>query len=214
MISYSHKRRAAANYLKTVYFDHPDWVPCAVNFLPATWIKYREDLEELVLSHPRVFPGFRKGQVDFDFKSGFWLPTYELGRHTDSWGVVWENIQRGCDSIVAEEPLTDWSAFAEWKKRLPDPDRDDWFGPRNWDAVRGNIETARRDGNLAWAGPLMHGHFFMQFEGLYLPEGGLMLKAECGPDVPLANIDAICRVLERLCRLPDAAAQRISENCT
>jgi uroporphyrinogen decarboxylase len=29
------------------------------------------------------------------------------------------------------------------------------------------------------------------------PEGGLMLTAECGPDVPLENIDAICRALDK-----------------
>ena len=42
------------------------------------------------------------------------------------------------------------------------------------------------------------------FEGLYLKEGGLMLIAECGPDVPLENIDAICSAFEKLCNLPDA----------
>lgn len=360
MTRYDGKKRSTANFLKAVYFDHPEWVPCTVSFLPATWIKYREKLEEVVLSHPRVFPGFRKGQLDFDFKKGFWVETYELGRHTDCWGVVWENIRRGCDSIVVKEPLTDWQDFAAWKKRLPDPDKDDWFGPRNWENVRNWLESARRNGGLVWAGPLMHGHFFMQlyylrgfenlmvdlatgeprlqelidcilkynvavirrymefkpdimgfgedlgmqaslpispgmwrrwikpgyeamcgpcrdrgipvflhsdghileiipdlietgvrilnpqfrangleglvkvargkvcieqdldrqmfpfatpsqiedhitevYEGLYLPEGGLMLKAECGPDVPLKIIDAICGVLEKVCRLPE-----------
>ena len=29
------------------------------------------------------------------------------------------------------------------------------------------------------------------------PEGGLWLTAECGPDVPLANIEAICQAVER-----------------
>jgi hypothetical protein len=30
-----------------------------------------------------------------------------------------------------------------------------------------------------------------------------MLFAECEPDVPLENIDAICTVLERVCNLPE-----------
>ena len=97
--------RSAENYLKAIRFERPEWVPSSVSLLPASWIKYREDLEEVVLSHPRVFPGFRKGQVDFDFHDGFSLPTYDLGRRTDCWGVVWENIRRGCDSIPVEEPL-------------------------------------------------------------------------------------------------------------
>lgn len=360
MLCYAGRNRRTVNYLKAVHFDSPEWVPCAVHFLPATWIQYREELENLVLSHPRIFPGFRKGQVDFDFKKGFWLPTYELGRHTDCWGVVWENIQRGFDSIVVEEPLKEWANFAHWKQHVPDPSRDDWFGPRDWQGVRRHLDEARGRGDLAWASPLMHGHFFMQlyylrgfenllvdmamedpllqelidcllrynvevvrrqlelkpdivgfgedlgmqtalpvspamwrrwvkpgyeamcgpcrdrgipvylhsdghildiipdlietgvrvlnpqirangleglvkvargkvcldqdldrqlfpfatpaqiethinevFDGLYRPEGGLMFKAECGPDVPMANIDAICRTLETRCRLPE-----------
>lgn len=33
---------------------------------------------------------------------------------------------------------------------------------------------------------------------LYLPEGGLMLSAECAADVPLENIETICSTLERM----------------
>lgn len=37
-------------------------------------------------------------------------------------------------------------------------------------------------------------------EKLYLPEGGLMMKAEiCGADVPLENIEAICQAMEEFC---------------
>jgi hypothetical protein len=34
-------------------------------------------------------------------------------------------------------------------------------------------------------------------EKLGAPEGGLWLLAECGPDVPLGNIEAVCRSLEK-----------------
>ena len=34
-------------------------------------------------------------------------------------------------------------------------------------------------------------------EKLGSPEGGLWLIAECGPDVPLENIEAICCALEK-----------------
>ena len=33
---------------------------------------------------------------------------------------------------------------------------------------------------------------------LYMPEGGLMLTAECAADVPLENIETICSTLERM----------------
>ncbi|MEZ4733105.1 MAG: uroporphyrinogen decarboxylase family protein [Caldilineaceae bacterium] len=45
-------------------------------------------------------------------------------------------------------------------------------------------------------------HIGAVFEALYLPQGGLMLHAECEPDVSLENIDAICRVLEKVCQPP------------
>ena len=34
-------------------------------------------------------------------------------------------------------------------------------------------------------------------EALGSPEGGLWLKAECGPDVPIENIEAVCQALEK-----------------
>ena len=33
---------------------------------------------------------------------------------------------------------------------------------------------------------------------MYMPEGGLMLVAECAADVPLENIETICCTLERM----------------
>ena len=35
-------------------------------------------------------------------------------------------------------------------------------------------------------------------KAMYLPQGGLMLVAECAADVPLENIEAICSTLERM----------------
>ncbi len=40
-------------------------------------------------------------------------------------------------------------------------------------------------------------HVRQAIEILGAPEGGLMLKAECAPDVPLENIEAICEALEK-----------------
>ncbi|MCP4541751.1 MAG: hypothetical protein GY832_31855, partial [Chloroflexi bacterium] len=45
-------------------------------------------------------------------------------------------------------------------------------------------------------------HIGAVFEQLFLPQGGLMLYAECEPDVPLENVDAICTALEKTCNPP------------
>jgi hypothetical protein len=357
MTDYEGRNRQTVNLLKTIHFDSPEWTPCSVGLLPATWMKHRETLEDLVLAHPKVFPGVKKGATDFD---KVWSPLYELGRRVDCWGVTWENIERGMDSLDVGHPLEDWDAFETWKP--PDPMKHGQFGPApDWEAVGRGFEEAKARGDLAAAWPLPHGFMYMLlyylrgfenlmidlatddprlhrliaviqdynttligrcldlgaeylmlgedlgmqkslpmspamwrkflkpcfeamygpcrdagipvymhsdghileiipdlievgvsvlnpqicanglaglqdvargkvalnqdldrqmfpfatpseiadhvgevFEGLYLKEGGLMLIAECGPDVPLENIDAICSAFEKLCNLPDA----------
>ncbi|MFB3894432.1 MAG: uroporphyrinogen decarboxylase family protein [Phycisphaerae bacterium] len=192
MIDYLGRTRRTVNFLKTILFDYPEWTPARVNFLPAAWIKHRERLEELVLAHPRVFPGFKKGSVDFDFTAGIGNPLYELGRHTDCWGTVWNNIARGFDSQVDVEPLADWAAFDEWKKRLPDPMKDDQFGPRTeWDKLKANMDRARAAGGLAESGPLPHGFFFMR---LYYLRGleNLMVDMATGEE----RLGELIRIIE------------------
>ncbi len=155
-LSYEDRNRHTINFIKTITFDHPEWTPCRVGLLPATWIKYRDELEEVVLAHPGVFPGYEKGSRDFEEIGN---PLYEVGRHIDCWGVVWENIERGLDSIPIVHPLEDWSALDDY--RPPDPLKDDSWGPRDWVQVRRSLEESRRQGNLATGGGLMHGFMYM-----------------------------------------------------
>jgi len=357
MISYQGRSRVTVNYLKTLYFDYPEWTICNVSLMPATWLKYRERLEEIVLAHPRIFPGYVKGSRNFDDVGT--LPLYQPGFHTDCWGVVWQNIERGLDSISVNHPLEDWAALDSFVP--PDPMKDGAWGPQpDWADVQRGMQEAVRKGGLAWGGGLPHGFMYMNlyylrgfdnlmldlatddprvyrliamiesynaavvakyvelgaeimgfgddlgnqkalpmspamwrkfikpsysrilapcrardipvtlhtdghileiipdlidvgvrllnpqirangleglqrmargklalhqdldrqlfpfatpseleehigtvYEGLYLPEGGLTLNAECEPDVPLENIDAICTILERICKLPE-----------
>ncbi len=203
MISYSGKNRAAVNWLKAMYFDSPEWTPCNVGTLPAVWIKHREAFEALVLEHPRVFPAYKKGSVDFDFPNGFGAPTYEPGRYTDCWGSVWENIMRGMEAQVVVEPLSEWSAFENWKKHLPDPIKNFEWGPRDLTALAEGIAQAKRRGDMAWARCLMHGHFFMR---LYYLRGFENLMVDIATDEPLLrelaeivtcyNVAAVAKVME------------------
>ena len=171
MIGYTGKNHRAVNYLKTLYFDRPTWTPCTVGLMPATWMKYRERLEEIVLAHPRIFPGFRRGDVDFDFPT-LPNPLYELGNFVDCWGTVWENIERGLDSHPIGFPLEDWSALQGYVP--PDPLKEDSFGPRDWDQVKRSLEEARSRGEIAIGGGLKHGFMYMRlfylrrFENLML----------------------------------------------
>jgi len=169
MIPYEGHNRRTINYLKAMYFDYPEWTPCAVGLMNATWIKYREALEELVLSHPRIFPGFEKGSRDYDRIDS---TLYEAGRHTDCWGTVWENIERGLDSIPISFPLADWERLDDYVP--PDPLVDDLFGPRDWSAVRQALAKAREKGDLVVGDGVPHGFMYMRlfylrgFENLML----------------------------------------------
>jgi len=153
------KQDIARNFLKAMLFDGPDWIPSVVSIMPATWLKYGEDVEEIVLEHPRLFPNYRAG----DFKTMTMPPQYRKGRWRDVWGVVWENETEGLDSIPVEEeaPLRDWSLFDSYSP--PDPlTRDDFVGqPVDWDERARIVERTKREGGLARGG-LSHGFMFMR----------------------------------------------------
>jgi len=96
------------NYYATVEYRNPEYIICSVSLLPATWGKYREELEELVIRHPIIF-GEQKKNPDrvFDCYGG----TYSEGDHVDNWGCVWKNIRGGMEALVVEHPLDDWAKF-------------------------------------------------------------------------------------------------------
>ena len=131
------------NWLRAVQFNGPEWIPCQVAFSPLTWHTYRERLEEVVLRHPRVFPGYKKGDRDFDF----FPPGYAPGEVvTDSWGCVWKNGIPGLEGQVVGNPLADWDALATYTP--PDPERDGTFGKRDWEAVKKDIAARKQRGEL------------------------------------------------------------------
>jgi hypothetical protein len=133
-------------------------------------MKHREALEDVCLEHPRIFPGFKKGGRDFEDCWG--QQTFELGRHTDCWGVVWENIERGVAAHVKNGPLEDWSAFESWTP--PDPMKEKGFGAQtDWDEEAKRIEQAKAKGRFASAYPVPHGFMYMTLTYLRGFEGYL-----------------------------------------
>ena len=159
MITYKNKNRKSVNFLKTIYFDYPEWTHCEMVLMPATWMKYREDLEKVVLAHPRIFPGYSKGSTDFDFK-GLLNPLYELGERIDAWGTVWKNVERGLDSFPIIFPLEEWENQNNYT--YPDPLKDDIFGPRDWDLAKQKLSDEKKRGDLAIGDGLPHGFMYMR----------------------------------------------------
>lgn len=89
------------NYLKSMKFEYPEAIPVRVAILPATWIKYREELSAVVEKYPSIF-----GEHDRTKHNYYALPeTYKEGEHVDAWECVWSNVHEGCEAIVTHHPV-------------------------------------------------------------------------------------------------------------
>lgn len=86
--------------LLSVRRQFPQIVPVGVDFLPATWKKYRGSLTKIVEAYPQLFPDYQ-GKEDYDAVSG----TYTEGEHVDAWGCVWSNVAAGMEAIVTGHPV-------------------------------------------------------------------------------------------------------------
>ncbi|HOK56468.1 MAG TPA: uroporphyrinogen decarboxylase family protein [bacterium] len=146
------------NFLKAVLFDYPDWIPVGVGILPAAWFKYKEGLEKILLSHPVIFPNYKKGS----FENIRLSPEYKKGKFVDIWGITWENLEEGICGAPVEElaPLKNWNDFENYK--FPDPLKYDRYGNQiNWEEIRKNLENLKKQGKIAGGG-LFHGSMYMQ----------------------------------------------------
>ena len=129
------------NWLRAIEFRYPERIPCSVSLSPATWHKHRESLEEVVLSHRRLFPDFEKGDVDFDeFPRGY------QGYYRDNWGCLWHTLeeQTGIEGQVIESPLADWAAFDCYVP--PDVQTLTERGTRDWAQIKADMEARARQG--------------------------------------------------------------------
>ena len=152
------KNERVQNYLDAIHFNRPDWIPAGVSLLPGAWLKHGEAMEEVVLDHPRLFPGYKQG----GFRDMRLSRQYQKGRWTDAWGVVWHNAEDGISStpVESEAPLQDWAAFDAYEP--PNPlEVDDHGDPVDWDQRGKGIAHAKESGGLA-SGGLIHGFMFMR----------------------------------------------------
>lgn len=86
---------------KALRFERPERIPVSMSILPATWMKYREDLDRIAVRHPVLF-GSAGGKRDYDAVGD---PKYLSGTQVDAWGCVWENVQQGMAAIVTGHPV-------------------------------------------------------------------------------------------------------------
>ena len=174
------------NYLRNASFQGPEWIPCWVSISTASWLQWREEMEEVCARHPVLFPGFRKGQRDFDrLDPG---PAHRAGElFTDAWDCVWKSEIDGLAGQVVRSPLGDWEALDSY--RPPDPLVTGDRGPADWEAARRRVAQARARGEVAW-GSLPHGFFFMR---LYYLRGFDNFMVDVAQEEP--RLERLCQML-------------------
>ena len=100
--------------MKAMRFATPEYIPARCWFLPATWLKYREALSELVERHSRVFiDGY--AQTNYDEVTG----AYAEGSLVDEWGCGRENIAEGTTGLFTKHPLQERSMVHDFEPPAP-----------------------------------------------------------------------------------------------
>lgn len=134
------------NYLKTVEFKGPEWIPVNFGLLPAVWKKYGEQLEEIILRHPLIFGKYGKTNRNFDEYNPL-LHNREGEYYRDDWRCLWYNAQEGILGRVIEHPLTDWRKLDSFQP--PDP-----MLKKDWNSIKEKIDKDGRKGLLKQGGPV------------------------------------------------------------
>ena len=162
------------NYLKTVRFEHPDHIPVNFSINESIYYAYEADaIVELMESHP-IIAGkhvIRQDLLGRNRDTG----AYQK-RFFDEFGVEWEEIQPGIRGTVIRHPLADFSKIQDYRfPELPQFDVE---------AGRANIQKAKEQGHLTWAG-LPHGHTFLRLTDLCGYDNVLMGMADEDEDLEL-----------------------------
>jgi len=165
------------NYLRTATITGGEWIPMRVVISGATWDQLRGDLEDVVVHHPHFFPGFVKGQRDYDAIE--YDPQHKAGgAFRDNYGCVWHGEVDGIVGIVDEHPLADWDAFEDFQ--MPDPETQRPLGSVDWEAQRQSMALRKERGELCQAGT-EHGFLFLR---LYYLRGFENLMMDMATDEP------------------------------
>ena len=165
------------NYLQTASLTGGEWVPARLVISGASWDQLRDEVEDVLIRHPRYFPGFQTGQRDYDAYE--YAPQQRAGgKFTDSYGCVWHGEVDGIIGVVEGHPLESWDAFEDF--RMPDPETQKPLGPVDWEAERERLRRAGERGLLRQAGT-EHGFLFLR---LYYLRGFENLMIDMATDEP------------------------------
>jgi hypothetical protein len=145
------------NFIRTITFNHPQWLHYDIAINPAMWAVYKEELEEVVLRHPAVFRGFQKGSVDYNNMS-FSTEALDDNFVTDAWGCRWHYPLRYMDGVVVGHPLEDIAkldSFIPPTSPAPELTEDQWA-----EEIK-KVKAIKEQGGIV-SGGTEHGFLFLR----------------------------------------------------
>ena len=146
------------NYLRNASFAYPEYTPVMISISNASWDQWRDEMEEVVARHPKLWPEFKRGQRDWDHFDFGPANTKDVP-FTDAWGCTWLSSTNGIEGVVTHHPLESWDNWEGWQ--APDPLETADRGPMDWDQTRRDMAERKARGDLCEGG-LPHGFFFMR----------------------------------------------------
>ncbi|HEY3416835.1 MAG TPA: uroporphyrinogen decarboxylase family protein [Armatimonadota bacterium] len=147
----------------------------------ACWQHYPQDaLQELLLDHPYLFPGYQKvAKVTPTFHGA----SCADAPYTDAWGCVWTTTENGIVGAVVSHPLADWTAFDGYTP--PDARR-----VYDWAQRADSLAQSAAQGQIRYGG-LEHGHTFLRVCDIHGYENVLMDMVDEEP-----RLQALLRMIE------------------
>ena len=168
------------NSIRAWRFQKPEWIPIASGYPGMMWDHYdHAELEDLLLTHPILFPGYQRGSSDPD---NLKLPPdlYADKPYTDYWGCTWKTNFTGMVGAVVHHPLADWKDFEGYQ--VPDAEQTNGMYPIDWAAMKNYVHEARLKDYLVGF-YLPHGHTYLRLQDLRGFENFMLDMAEEEPQL-------------------------------
>ena len=148
------------NYLRTVRFEYPEYIPMTFAVNAACYENYPQDeLFGLMEDHKLLFPDFKAPKLPYKPE---YVPIQTKGvPYIDDFGCEWNTPMNGLTGTVTGHPFADWSALDTYIP--PNPDICTGIGPIDWDAAKKEIQL---HSDRVHIGCLRHGHTFLQLSDL------------------------------------------------
>jgi len=166
------------NFIRTIEFNNPQWIPCTIGFAPLYKKTYADDLDKLFSKYKLIFE--RDAGLHNSLVFQGIGPGWKKGDFTDSWGCVWHNDLDGLEGQVITHPLSNWNDFKQYKAPDPLAARPNEFGGGvfDWREIEKDIKEQRKEKKLVW------GCGERLFDRLYFLRGFTNLMMDFATDDP------------------------------